>query len=226
MSTNSYIAIKNNDETIDYIYCHWDGYIENNGVILQLYYNNENRIRKLINLGDISSLEKKLNPIPEKPHEKLNRQENVTLAYARDCDENLRIRYSKNIDDFISDCKGSTAEFVYLYDNNKWYFSTYNDYEIFKSLDKAVIYALFNDYAICMEHFIYMPLEFQLNFIGATNKEDYIKLSKEDKKQEIAIAVKQMPIKVFYDLLHSLINRDYRKCRSKKSKKSNIINKI
>ena len=37
------------------VYCHWDGYLEHNGVILQDYYNSA-RANNLVALGDLSSL--------------------------------------------------------------------------------------------------------------------------------------------------------------------------
>lgn len=209
MSTNSYIAIKNDDKTIDYIYCHWDGYIENNGVLLQLYYNNKDRIRKLINLGSISSLEKKLNPDKTKPHTKFNYQENVVISYARDCNEELKINHSKNIEEFIKVCKSASMEYVYLYNNTKWYYCTNKNGFTFSLLSEKVIDAMFEDEVLCMRHFVDMPLDFQINFVGTPCKEDYIKLSKEDKQREIQISIKQMPEKVFRDLLNSLLNNEY-----------------
>ena len=38
MSTNSTINIQNEDGTVDSIYCHWDGYLEFNGKLLQQHY--------------------------------------------------------------------------------------------------------------------------------------------------------------------------------------------
>lgn len=39
MSTRSTIGIRHEDGSVTKIYCHWDGYIEWNGAILQKYYN-------------------------------------------------------------------------------------------------------------------------------------------------------------------------------------------
>lgn len=57
MSTNSTIRIKRFDGTETGIYCHWDGYIEGVGTVLQLFYNTPEKIEKLLALGDISSLQ-------------------------------------------------------------------------------------------------------------------------------------------------------------------------
>ena len=56
MATRSTIAIQNEDGTVTGIYCHWDGYISCNGVILYENYNTEESVRELIALGDLSSL--------------------------------------------------------------------------------------------------------------------------------------------------------------------------
>lgn len=56
MSTRCYIGIENKDKTIDYIYCHHDGYIDGVGKVLLENYQDESKIRKLIKLGGIDSL--------------------------------------------------------------------------------------------------------------------------------------------------------------------------
>jgi len=56
MGTRSTIAIQNEDGSVTGIYCHWDGYLSNNGQILQDHYQDEAKIRELIALGDLSSL--------------------------------------------------------------------------------------------------------------------------------------------------------------------------
>jgi len=56
MSTRSVIAIRNTSGDYDVIYCHWDGYPENNGRILHNHYNTLEKAQELIALGDLSSL--------------------------------------------------------------------------------------------------------------------------------------------------------------------------
>ena len=56
MGTRSTIALEYADGTVEQVYCHWDGYLEHNGKILQEYYSNPFILRDLIDLGDISSL--------------------------------------------------------------------------------------------------------------------------------------------------------------------------
>ena len=56
MATRSTIALEFADGTVQQVYCHWDGYLSNNGVLLQNYYSDPFKLRDLIDLGDISSL--------------------------------------------------------------------------------------------------------------------------------------------------------------------------
>lgn len=56
MSTRSRIAYLESDGTIHSVYCHCDGYLSHNGIILEHYYKNFNKVKELISLGDISSL--------------------------------------------------------------------------------------------------------------------------------------------------------------------------
>ena len=56
MGTRSNIGILNEDGTVDYIYCHWDGYISHNGKILNEYYSEEASVWGLIAAGDMSTL--------------------------------------------------------------------------------------------------------------------------------------------------------------------------
>ena len=56
MGTRSTIALEYADGTVQQVYCHWDGYLSNNGMILQEHYSDPFKLRELIDLGDISSL--------------------------------------------------------------------------------------------------------------------------------------------------------------------------
>lgn len=87
MSTNSIIGIKRLDGTEKYIYCHWDGYVEGNGLLLQLCYDTPEKIERLLDLGDLSTLNEYLET--DQPHSFDNPQPNVCVAYHRDRGEEL-----------------------------------------------------------------------------------------------------------------------------------------
>jgi hypothetical protein len=56
MGTRSRIGIQLSDESILSVYCHWDGYPEFNGVKLVENFNTREKVKELIDGGDISSL--------------------------------------------------------------------------------------------------------------------------------------------------------------------------
>ena len=56
MSTRSEIAVENPDNSISSIYCHGDGYLEHNGVILNKHYASYNKALSIIEQNDCSSL--------------------------------------------------------------------------------------------------------------------------------------------------------------------------
>jgi hypothetical protein len=116
MATRSNIAIKNSDGTVEAIYCHWDGYPENNGVILLEHYTDEAKIRELISLGDLSSLSSE---IGEKHNFNSNehRNNNWCKAYGRDRgEENVGKKDYADVQQWL--CYGE--EYNYLFDNGKW----------------------------------------------------------------------------------------------------------
>ena len=56
MGTRSTIALEFADGTVEQVYCHWDGYLEHNGKVLQEHYSDPFKLRDLIDWGDLSSL--------------------------------------------------------------------------------------------------------------------------------------------------------------------------
>lgn len=128
MATHAFIGVLNEkDQTVDYIYCHWDGSSQLS--TLKKYYGTEEKARELINLGDISSLGSKVKP-ESGEHSYSNPQEEVTIAYHRDRGEdwnNVEFRqmglsqYVPNSDE--TDC----IHYLYLFEKNDW--SVISDYD-------------------------------------------------------------------------------------------------
>ena len=56
MATRSIIGILHDNNTIESIYCHYDGMPSNTGYFLLTYYNTKQKVLDLINKGDLSSL--------------------------------------------------------------------------------------------------------------------------------------------------------------------------
>lgn len=56
MSTHASIWMRNSDGKVSGIYCHFDGYLSHVGKILETYYADTEKVKALIDLGDISYL--------------------------------------------------------------------------------------------------------------------------------------------------------------------------
>ena len=56
MATRSFIAQKLINGTFQAIYCHWDGYPENNGLLLFKHYRTDDAVAGILALGSLSSL--------------------------------------------------------------------------------------------------------------------------------------------------------------------------
>ena len=128
MSTRSNIAIKRKNGTVDSIYCHWDGYLSYNGKILLEHYQDVNKINKLIELGDISSLNKEVEPTKEHTYD--NPQEGVTIAYKRDRGEdNADKRVWNSLTEYFRNVDTLWIEYIYVYDEEKQagFYTTTND---------------------------------------------------------------------------------------------------
>lgn len=82
MSTRSAIIERLADGSYRGIYCHFDGYEEGVGSQLLLHYRNPETVSRLIDLGDISILGERIDPIG--PHSFDKREDGTTVAYERD----------------------------------------------------------------------------------------------------------------------------------------------
>jgi hypothetical protein len=113
MATRSYIGVRNTDASVDYIYCHFDGYPDHNGAILREHYSNINRVNELLNLGDLSVLGKFIG-------EKMDfnkRVQDTCLAYGRDRGESNVDKKNSEYDKLITD---QDVDYVYIFDGDYW----------------------------------------------------------------------------------------------------------
>ena len=102
MATRSRIAIEDQTGKVRSIYCHWDGYLSNNGRILLQHYKTQEKVESLIALGSISSLEPETE-IPEGvEHNFKTPAKGITVAYNRDRGETLDIKHHDSVGDFIN----------------------------------------------------------------------------------------------------------------------------
>lgn len=120
MATRSTIWIKKDNGNYDGIYCHWDGYLEHNGVLLMEYYQDINKIKGLIELGSISSLDREI--ICPDGHTFDTPAQGAVVAYHRDRGEELQIYRDITFDDITR----YFEEYNYFFIDGKWYY-TQND---------------------------------------------------------------------------------------------------
>ena len=116
MATRSTIAIERQDGTIAMVYCHWDGYLENNGRILYQHYSDPAKLERLIEHGDISSLGE---DIGEK-HDFDMRTEGWTTFYRRDREERFVNKVTfENFDDYLDNHQYEEFDYI-LKNNGQW----------------------------------------------------------------------------------------------------------
>jgi len=116
MSTKSLIALENADGTVTSIHCHWDGKPSNNGRLLLDYYNQREYVERLLRLGSISSLRKRIEPVGQ--HSFNEPEEGVTVAYHRDRGDAwdcVKPAVFKSVGAFLNGIFEQDASFIYLF---------------------------------------------------------------------------------------------------------------
>ena len=121
MATRSRIGIKLKDESVLSVYCHWDGYPEFNGVKLVENFNTREKVKELIDGGDISSLwtnERWSNDLLDRHRDVYGPQ------YYSQRGEDCPPRLDANKYDYLADGE----EYAYIYTlNDEWV--CYNRYQ-------------------------------------------------------------------------------------------------
>jgi len=111
------------------VYCHWDGYLEYNGSILQKHYDSA-KANNLVALGDLSSLKPEIGiqhafgyhgtEISAEDYEK--QFGNMCTFYGRDRGEkNVEFQTDTDFDAFIERVQGCCAEWYYIMRDGVWY---------------------------------------------------------------------------------------------------------
>lgn len=109
MSTRSAIGYIQRNGNIRAVYCHFDGYLSNNGRLLIENYDLDG-VKAICNLGDMSSLGETIEKC-----EFYGRDRHESSVQARQCE---------SIDDYISTF--SDCDYFYLLDDKKWFVITNN----------------------------------------------------------------------------------------------------
>lgn len=127
MATRCVIGIKRKDGKIECISCHYDGDLLGVGDMLLNHYMVQDKLEKLLELGDISALRENVEPEKGVQHSFRNPDAHTTIAYGRDRGEkNVQSIVFDNIEQFQNEFNNSWCEYAYLFDETKqkWYCNT------------------------------------------------------------------------------------------------------
>ena len=145
MGTRSLIGKLNDDGTVTAVYCHWGGYISNNGAILNDHYQDAAKVDALLALGDLSSLGNEVgeqhdfdwrmqligDPSVSKAQIDNDPRHSWCNAYGRDRGETGTEAHVEPTEvDFWASRKKYGAEYLYLFSRDEWRVKAYdNDVE-------------------------------------------------------------------------------------------------
>jgi hypothetical protein len=102
------------------------------------HYNTREKVEELIKLGDLSCLEKNINPDPTKPHtfDYENRQDDVCVAYGRDRGESDVDAKIMSLDEML---QNGWIEYFYVFtQDNEWKFYDCENLELMKDLQQEL----------------------------------------------------------------------------------------
>lgn len=146
MATRSTIAMEFPNGTVKQVYCHYDGYLENNGRILDLYYNDNTKVAVLLELGALSILAPEIGQ--KRPFEnpfrygtddfkKFNDQfKNTCLFYGRDRgEEDVGPKTFTSFEDYVRNHQYEEFEYIKRLDGN-WYVCYRDSKEFVKLADE------------------------------------------------------------------------------------------
>ncbi len=123
MSTRSLIGIKNENNIIDYIYCHHDGYVTSVGRTLTDFYEDEKTIRQLLDLGDLSALG--YTPVANENAWKdyfAHHDPNLCITYRTRGEKDVDFKTCNGLSNYIEAGNDHGVDYIYLFDTkeNKW----------------------------------------------------------------------------------------------------------
>ena len=131
MGTHSRIGVMHGDK-VKSVYCHWDGYLEHNGQVLEQYYDSA-KANNLVALGDMSTLrpqigEKHAFSQFDLPPEEVEAYKELTrdwcTFYGRDRGEVSVWKVANTFEEFLDQADGCGAEYYYIMKDGVWYVGT------------------------------------------------------------------------------------------------------
>lgn len=119
MGTRSTIALEFADGTVEQVYCHWDGYLSNNGKILNDHYMNPFKVKELVGLGGFSSLRPTIDETAESAY--TQRGESLDINRYKNADEYFAECQQEEYDYILRQVEGKAVWFVRYYDTDgRW----------------------------------------------------------------------------------------------------------
>ena len=138
MATRSTIALLRDNGEVVKVYCHWDGYLDNNGRLLVENYNTPEKIEALLAGGDISSLGRVVgekHPFDTYDKSKLTAEDRAlaeraeaegwTLYYGRDRGE-TGVEPRVYADLGLYERNAQFEEYNYCFIYGTWYYTSYD----------------------------------------------------------------------------------------------------
>ena len=117
MATRSYIGREYGDGSVRAVYCHWDGYPDNNGRILVENWRDGDKVECMLDEGDMSTLG---NEIGVK-HDFNTRQAGSCTFYRRDREETgVEAKVYPDFEGFLGGASSFGCDFAYLWQDGDW----------------------------------------------------------------------------------------------------------
>jgi hypothetical protein len=130
MATRSFIGIQNGNGSVTGVYCHFDGYLDGVGSILKESYTDPTKIRRLVELGALSSLGREIGERHDFDARRYGEIIDATTAYHRDRGEELSIREYPSPASIKFEDGG--YEYIYVYTKDGWTYRTSGGAETFQ----------------------------------------------------------------------------------------------
>lgn len=118
------------------VYCHWDGYLEHNGAILQEHYDSS-KANNLVALGDLSSLRPNIGDkhafsqfeVPAEEVETFKAlTEDMCTFYGRDRGESgTEFKVNHTFAEFLEQCDNCGAEYYYIMEDGQWFYGSMHE---------------------------------------------------------------------------------------------------
>ncbi len=109
------------------VYCHWDGYLEHNGAILQEHYDSA-KANNLVALGDLSTLREHIVVPDGVDHSFEKPLPGITVFYGRDRgEEGTDFKVAHTFEEFLEQADNCGAEYYYVMENGKWYYGSMHE---------------------------------------------------------------------------------------------------